>query len=899
MDASTDSSPVYFAGFDERAVRKIVMAAFGAFVTVYALHAAPAFDETIPDTIPADIIDDWKAQDGADYGAAIQKIKASLAEPYASLVLDGSTEADYLRACHWRRVSRIKPFADRIGRIIYGRHHDIGGPVVGYTEDLKGDGAIGLGQWSMSASMSSDYTEGNANGTAIHLLEFKDYYPMPRTVLSDSSGVLRDPCVSYDGNRIAVAWSKDRDGYHLYELSLDNPATPHQLTDDPSGLTVSDFEPCYLPNGDIVFNSSRNFSMVIANINLTSNLFIINKDGNYLRRIGYDQLHTFYPTMMEDGGVLYSRADNMDRTDLRFGLFCMHPDGTHQTEYFGNQLPVSFTIPQARQIPGTKKVLAIIGGYMGPYAGALAIIDPEISRNDTDAITMVAPRGRVLPANSTEDGVPYEWKLFQNPFPLSEEWFLISWRPTRASRFRIVLMNSDGNHELLAWADGQSVSQPMPVAARPLPEIPSYQADYSKKTASYSVTDVYKGEGLKGLAVGSIKKIRVIALEYRTDPAFGNTGTSSFWMTPVGRFGSTMNAKRILGEIPVAADGSVHFSVPAPTPVFFQLIGADGSMIQTMQSWSTLMPGERFACLGCHEDNNATQPSDIEIPAGEPEPFFDIKNDYLYYPRHIQPILDRNCVKGGCHDSSHKKLNLVGTPVNTESLDGDSKNACRIWLRSYHNLSNPHYCNYNCLMGWPADRTPGSFGSAKSLVITQLREGHHDVSLTEEEMGRLCAWIDLGVPHSGTYTDDMRPEDSAAYEARLDRRRRHEQFEAENIAEFIAAGGYDNVDYGGTVIMERGRGKAPGGEASASFLNRSRLIARFSPVTKHLSILPPSEGVVTVVDLTGRLAARKAIGRREFLESRIVWMSASFPAGVYVVRFKGPAGIIERMAALY
>jgi hypothetical protein len=223
-------------------------------------------------------------------------------------------------------------------------------------------------------------------------------------------------------------------------------------------------------------------------------------------------------------------------------------------------------------------------------------------------------------------------------------------------------------------------------------------------------------------------------------------------------------------------------------------------MIQTMRSWSTLMPGEHFTCIGCH-DSTSTY---VTSTAGEPktlQPFFDIKDDYLYFPKHVQPILDRNCVKSGCHDSENDTLDLTGEKLWTRDLtDTDNKNAYRFWLRSYLNLSNKKYCSYNAIFDIAEGIKPKSLGSSKSKVVTQLLAGHNDVALTEEEMGKLCAWIDLAVPHSGKFTDDMKPEDSARYEARLDRRREHEQLEAQNIAQFVAAGGYGTPEYQQTGI---------------------------------------------------------------------------------------------------
>jgi hypothetical protein len=133
----------------------------------------------------------------------------------------------------------------------------------------------------------------------------------------------------------------------------------------------------------------------------------------------------------------------------------------------------------------------------------------------------------------------------------------------------------------------------------------------------------------------------------------------------------------------------------------------------------------------------------------------------------------------------------------------------------------------------------------------------------------------------------------------LKRRQMEEAIEAENIAAFVAAGGYKSSAYGGTGIADRDRGKAPGNTIYASSPGSGRFSAHFSSVMKQLSINLPSEGVVTVIDLAGRQVVKKTIGQREFRKSRSLQIPASFPAGIYIVRFRGPAQTIETVAAVF
>jgi hypothetical protein len=782
----------------------------------------------------------------------------------------------------------MSQYADELKELLYARHHDIGGFIIGYTEDLNSDGVQGLGNWGMSAmGKSSDYPRGTTN-TAILKLTFEDYYPSPEAIIEDSRGVLRDPCPSYDGKTLVYAHSKDNNGYHICDMNLETGAT-RQLTDDIDGkIPVSDFEPCVLPTGDIIFGSSRCFGQVDCNINITSNLYLMNKDGKYLRRIGYDQVHTFCPTMMEDGAVMYTRWEYNDRNVANvFGIFTMYQDGTRQQEYYGNQTSWPATFNQARVIPGTGGSMAIatIGGHQGPYAGDLVRVNISQTRNGLGGVELIAPKR----SNSGQggfaysmDGVPDEDKLFQNPYPLSEDWFLISYRRTRTSKFSVYLMNIEGKRELIAWDGSRSVSQPISLMIRNKPPTTAFQADYSKKTASLAVADVYYGMASQGVTKGSVKKIRVCAMEYHTTPAFGNTGAQSYQMTPVGKFGCSWEAKWIPGEAPVAEDGSAAFEVPPNTPIFLQLIAADGTCVQTMRSWMTLMPGERFDCVGCHENKCEAAPSrDPSKTTPEPlQPFWDVPQEVgsFYYPEVIQPILNTHCAKSGCHDNTHKMPLTDDLVWSNDLSDADNNGAYRDWTRSYIGLFE--HISVNAIFGGAEGIRPKSLGSSRSNVITKLKGGHNNVNLSQEEMEKLCAWIDLSGPHSGTYTDDMKPEHAEKYSSQVAKREAEEAFEAKNIQEFIDAGGYDAAPYSISGVSARTpQKKAP--------MVPEAFSAKFFASENMLTLNLPSAGKIRLLDLMGRQVLAKKISREAFLDCAEQNIKLELPAGTYIVKFDG------------
>ena len=56
------------------------------------------------------------------------------------------------------------------------------------------------------------------------------------------------------------------------------------------------------------------------------------------------------------------------------------------------------------------------------------------------------------------------------------------------------------------------------------------------------------------------------------------------------------------GVVPVQADGSALFTVPADRNIFLQALDENYMEVQTMRTFVNLRPGERRSCVGCHED---------------------------------------------------------------------------------------------------------------------------------------------------------------------------------------------------------------------------------------------------------------------------------------------------------
>jgi hypothetical protein len=724
---------------------------------------------------------------------------ASSRRGFEALLREGTGAGDarwlelYRVACQQRRAQRLASLVGRWPQMVFTKHYNLGGSHYAYTEGQS------------DAQNERTFVP----GSALCLLDWDEvrFEGRIRTLLEDPEGVIRDPDVSWDGGRVLFSWKKaDRtDDYHLYELEVKS-GRVRQLTD---GLGFADYEGAYLPDGSIVFNSTRCVQTVDCWWTEVSNLYACDRDGGRIRRLTFDQVHDNYPTVLPDGRLIYTRWEYNDRGQIFVqGLFQMNPDGTGQTEFYGNNSWFPTSILHARGIPGSTKVVAIFSGHHTLQAGKLGLLDPACGRQENTGAQLIAPV-RGTPA-ARIDAYGQDGDLFQYPYPLSESEFVVAYAPrgwaVQPTRFGLFWMARDGRRELL-WSDRDlSCCQPVPLAARPLPPARPSRVDYSRADGTIYLEDVYAGPGLAGIARGTVRSLRVVALDYRAAGLGWNynhgPAGDALISTPVALGNGTWDVKVVLGEARVHSDGSAFFKVPARRPVYFQAIDTNGFAIQTMRSWTTLQPGENAACVGCHESKNATpslaRAPSVAMRAGPQElaPFHGPARGFSFR-REIQPILDRHCVR--CHPGPDSAIDLRDTPV-VEAL------AKRRWSASYLTLINGRDAalegnrylagHPNTNLNWiSAQSAPGllppySAGAARSRWLGLLREGHRGAVLDATELETLACWIDLLVPFCGDYTEanTWTAEEAERYEHFRQKREAMAAGERRSIEALVTAG---------------------------------------------------------------------------------------------------------------
>jgi hypothetical protein len=234
-----------------------------------------------------------------------------------------------------------------------------------------------------------------------------------------------------------------------------------------------------------------------------------------------------------------------------------------------------------------------------------------------------------------------------------------------------------------------------------------------------------------------IAALRVIQLLPKSAPGRNNP--------PIG-YATEKNARRVLGTVPVEADGSVNLHVPPYVPVYFQALDDRGLAVQSMRTDVYLAPGEQLSCLGCHESRSSAPPPLPGIPLAmrrapsRLRPEVEGANPFSFV-RLVQPVLDRHCA--ACHAKSKTKKAPTLSPGKPDR---------RGWSEAYRSLQR--YAFYYASGSFTASKTfPGKFGARASKLYAMLKSGHHDVKLSAADLRRITLWLDCNSDFYGAYHD--------------------------------------------------------------------------------------------------------------------------------------------------
>ncbi len=579
--------------------------------------------------------------------------------------------------------------------------------------------------------------------------------------------------LSFDGTRVVFCYKqaeeegaeKGPNAFHIYEIRLD-PATGQRVPGSLRQLTFSDqtevqavgcaiggrdyafhdTDPCYLPNGKIIFVSARSQRNVFCFGTTVSSLHIMDADGGNMQCISQGPLTEMGPTLLNDGRVVYTRWEYVDKgLGNGQGVWAVRPDGSGVDHIFKNSTMRPSGMIHTRAIPGSSRLVTVGNPHCGRNGGSVILVDNRRTRRSAGAMTSITPEiAYPCMYHST-----WHMGYFLTPYPFSEQFFLVSHAPSKGDRsetnYGIYALDAWGNRAPL-YADPEiSCFEPMPLRPRRMPAnvVPTMAAEQPSQsqpqaTGTVFIQDVY--QGMTGIQRGRVKYIRVMAaLTWPWDE------------NGIFRLGLAGNVhrKKVFGVAEVHEDGSACFEVPAGENVFFQALDENYMQLQHMATFINMKPGEKRSCIGCHEHRRQAPnmaPSHSLAMTRPVQALFPQPGDRgprtVHYAADVQPVLDKHCV--GCHGETNPegRLDLTGVPTET-------------WNRSYENiLGRGLVSSRQCGFGRSGFRPlpPLSYGSHLSKLTPRLTPGTScQAELSREEFVRVVTWIDANTPYYGTY----------------------------------------------------------------------------------------------------------------------------------------------------
>ena len=272
--------------------------------------------------------------------------------------------------------------------------------------------------------------------------------------LTDGGWDVRDLDVSWDGRRLVFSMREpvipgadevDQPTWNIFEYDLDTDTLRRVISSDLIAEEGHDVAPHYLPDGRIVFSSTRQRQSKGILLDESKPQFaaededrrewgfvlhVMNADGTGIRQISFNQSHDLDPAVLPDGRIVFTRWDNAGPSGMH--LYTINPDGSNLQLLYGanshgtgsNGSTIQFLSPRprpdgrvvalARPFGGTELggdlVLIDTATYVEneqPTAANAGMAGPAQSRltiNDVRTVTGVSPGGRYASVYPLWDG---------------------------------------------------------------------------------------------------------------------------------------------------------------------------------------------------------------------------------------------------------------------------------------------------------------------------------------------------------------------------------------------------------------------------------------------------------------------------------------------------------------
>ena len=613
-------------------------------------------------------------------------------------------------------------------------------------------------------------------------------------------------------------WEVNTDGTGLRQISFPPPDETEKAARWYPGWHTDDIHPCYLPDGGIIFSSTRCEHTVLCGGSshlVAPSLHRMQADGTNVQQLSNSPVSEFCPVVLDEGRVMYHRWEYIDRgARVAKTVWSMNPDGGSPHELYGVADDTTTIYMYPQPIPGSSTRFVSVGTCHFPQGGCVGAImvvdygkgvrvrgpDPDqpdyIQGDDRQAVTNITPE--VFVQRRTEPGWHFLGKdgryvhdqegrqghLYTHPYPISDREFLVSFKVNPSDHYREVanayalyLIDTEGHRRPVHADEKLSCWHPLPLVPRPVPPVLQTPRDPKYAATDEAVcvlVDIHRG--MEGIGPGKVKWIRI----NEALPRYWSTGrrwepslSSSSWK-------AALWPRVQWGVVPVEEDGSAHFVVPANRSIFFQALDADFRELQRERTYVNYAPGEVRSCTGCHGQANRGVPSSASaMPIAltrapgrpQPQPCDLVENggdghagQVIHYPTGIQPIWSAKCVS--CHGPKDPAGGLRLTDEITEYYNTSyealaSKELAGPIIAEFTSFLQGDRGNYN-----GAYLPPRSLGCPKSTLVAVLTDSSHPKNakedhskmLTKTELMIVSRWVDTNYQYYGSYYGRHHPQ---------------------------------------------------------------------------------------------------------------------------------------------
>tara|TARA_R110000751_G_scaffold116604_2_gene216345 strand:- start:109586 stop:112249 length:2664 start_codon:yes stop_codon:yes gene_type:complete len=310
---------------------------------------------------------------------------------------------------------------------------------------------------------------------------------------------IKDLCVSYDGTRLLFAMrapeiedadEDEQPSWNIWQFDLTTDSLNRVIPSDLDAEFGQDTAPTYLPDGRIVFSSTRQQSNQALLLDegkpqyqgldenrsqIASVLHVMDADGSNIQQISFNQSHDLDPMVLSSGKILFSRWDNMANNNS-ISIYQMNADGSgleivyghhsHSSELTDEEL--QFT--QLSEQPSGELLAALRPFDSAAWGGEYVNIDIHNYIDNTMAIA--AQSGLSGPAqesaifdNVVIDGSISPGGVFASVYPLwdGSQRMLFSWSQCRVYDPEQVL--NEGDVPTILPCDAELITHPQIQAA--------------------------------------------------------------------------------------------------------------------------------------------------------------------------------------------------------------------------------------------------------------------------------------------------------------------------------------------------------------------------------------------------------------------------------------------------